>query len=79
MNAYPANAFGIYQMNGNVWEWSDGCGDTPCTSRVARGGSFESAPDELRSASRLTIPGGHKRDDMGLRVVRDLRPDEVTQ
>jgi formylglycine-generating enzyme required for sulfatase activity len=79
VNAYPANAFGLYQMNGNVREWSDGCGDTACKSRIARGGSFESAPDELRSASRLAIPGGHKRDDMGLRVVRDLRPDEVIQ
>ncbi|KUR78346.1 SUMF1/EgtB/PvdO family nonheme iron enzyme [Novosphingobium sp. Fuku2-ISO-50] len=79
VNAYPANAFGLYQMNGNVREWSDGCGDTACKSRIARGGSFESAPDELRSASRLAIPGGHKRDDMGLRVVRDLRPDEIIQ
>jgi formylglycine-generating enzyme required for sulfatase activity len=79
VNAYPPNAFGLYQMNGNVREWSDGCGDSACRTRIARGGSFESAPDELRAASRLAIPGGHKRDDMGLRVVRDLRPDEVVQ
>ena len=77
VNAYPPNAFGLYQMNGNVREWSDGCADSACTSRIARGGSFESAPDELRAASRLAVSGGHKRDDMGLRVVRDLRPDEV--
>jgi formylglycine-generating enzyme required for sulfatase activity len=79
VNAYPANAFGIYQMNGNVWEWSDGCGERACNSRIARGGSFESAPDELRSASRFAISGGHKRDDMGLRVARDLRADEMIQ
>ena len=77
VNAYPANAFGLYQMNGNVWEWSAGCADQNCQSRIARGGSFQSAPDELRSADRFAIAGGHKRDDMGLRVVRDLRPDEV--
>ncbi len=78
VNAYPPNSYGLYQMNGNVREWSDGCGDAACGSRIARGGSFESAPDELRAAGRLAVAGGHKRDDMGLRVVRDLRPDEVS-
>jgi formylglycine-generating enzyme required for sulfatase activity len=77
VNAYPPNAFGLYQMNGNVWEWTAGCADAGCQSRIARGGSFESAPVELRSADRFAIAGGRKRDDMGLRVVRDLRPDEA--
>lgn len=78
VNAYPPNAFGLYQMNGNVWEWTAGCADPGCQSRIARGGSFESAPDELRAAQRFAISGGRKRDDMGLRVVRDLRPDEAS-
>lgn len=77
VNAYPANNFGLYQMNGNVWEWTAGCSDQSCKARIARGGSFESTPSELRAASRMAIAGGRKRGDMGLRVARDLQADEA--
>ena len=79
VNAYPPNGFGLYQMQGNVWEWSAGCSDQSCKVRYARGGSFESTPAELRSANRFAITGGKKRDDMGLRVARDVNADEVVQ
>jgi formylglycine-generating enzyme required for sulfatase activity len=77
VNAYPPNAFGLYQMSGNVWEWTQGCADQQCRARVARGGSFESTPGELRVANRFAIAGGHKRDDLGIRVARDLAADEA--
>ena len=77
VNGYPANAFGLNPMKGNVWEWTSGCTDTACRARVMRGGSFESAPDALRSANRFTVPPGKRRQDAGLRVVRDLDADEV--
>jgi formylglycine-generating enzyme required for sulfatase activity len=77
VNAYPPNAFGLYQMQGNVWEWTSGCIDPGCTRRVLRGGSFQSVPAELRSANRFALPPARRRPDVGLRVARDLDPDEV--
>lgn len=77
VNAYPPNAFGLYQMQGNVWEWTSGCIDPACGKRVLRGGSFQSVPAELRSANRFGLPPDRRRGDVGLRVARDLDPDEV--
>ena len=77
VNAYPPNAFGLYQMQGNVWEWTSGCGDAQCTSHLLKGGSFEAKPGELRAAGRLAVAAGRRRDDAGLRVARDLNADEA--
>lgn len=77
VNAYPPNAFGLYQMHGNVWEWTSGCLDAACSKRVLRGGSFQSVPAELRSANRFGLSPTRGRADVGLRVARDLDPDEV--
>ncbi|GGZ10165.1 SUMF1/EgtB/PvdO family nonheme iron enzyme [Novosphingobium colocasiae] len=77
VNAYPPNAFGLYQMNGNAWEITADCGNAPCSAHLARGGSFQSTPAELRSANLFAVSDTKRRGDMGLRVVRDLRPDEA--
>lgn len=77
VTGYPPNAFGLYQTQGNAWEWTSGCGDPQCRSRRLRGGSFQSTPRELRAANQFAIAPGKRRDDAGLRVVRDLDPDEI--
>ena len=65
--AYPANAFGLHSMPGNVWEWTADCwkdsyANAPdsgqarlngdCSKRVIRGGSWFSPARDLRSAAR---------------------------
>ena len=80
------NAFGLFDMHGNVWEWVEDCwhnnyGSAPidgsawattCSSaaRVLRGGSWFNDPAFLRSAFRLKIPPVNRSDGFGLRLAR---------
>ena len=65
--SFPANAFGLHDMHGNVWErvqdcWNQSYQDAPgdgsawesreCNQRVVRGGGFGTRPRYLRSANR---------------------------
>jgi formylglycine-generating enzyme required for sulfatase activity/serine/threonine protein kinase len=66
VGSYKPNAFGLYDMHGNVWEWcedwkadypagtvTDPMGPEAGTCRVLRGGSFVNYKSSARSSSRL--------------------------
>ena len=76
------NAWGIYDMHGNVREWcfdrygeypggsvSDPTGTLSSTERVHRGGGWESAAAECRSAHRSRSVPNHGNRNVGLRLV----------
>jgi formylglycine-generating enzyme required for sulfatase activity len=47
---FKANDWELYDMSGNVWEWTSSCYESDCTQHVLRGGALNSIPDGLRSA-----------------------------
>lgn len=87
VGSFPANAFGLYDMHGNVREWvEDSWHDNyvdaprdgiPWTSghsamHVVRGGSWQDEPWFLRSAGRGRASAPERCSFIGFRVARDI-------
>ena len=93
VSLYSANAFGLYNTVGNVWEWTEDCWNNTyksapsngkswttgdCRRRVLRGGSWlGSSPSLLRSANRFTDITEARDASFGLRIARTLSPKET--
>jgi len=85
---FAPNAFGLFDMAGNVFEWTEDCWNNTfegigldgaayqnpagCGKRVIRGGGWSFPPKEIRSANRWRDFPTRKSDDTGFRVLREL-------
>jgi formylglycine-generating enzyme required for sulfatase activity len=89
VDSFEPNPWGLYNVHGNVWEWTEDCWNDSnagnpadgrprttgnCAERVVRGGSFFNGPYLLRSALRSGPLVSDRSNHNGFRLARTLNP-----
>jgi formylglycine-generating enzyme required for sulfatase activity len=89
VGSFASNAFGIFDMEGNVWEWVEDCyhenysgapidgspwTEPGCVLHVTRGGAWQDLPEFSRAASRWWTALDYRNHDTGFRIGRTLNP-----
>ncbi len=87
IGSFLPNQFGLHDVHGNVWEWTEDCWNGSyagaptdgsawtlgeCAKHVVRGGAWGLQPSELRAARRAGDVSGLRSGKRGFRIVRDL-------
>ena len=88
VGSFDPNQFGLYDMVGNVLEWTEDCVHSnydgaptdgsawikggDCNTRIIRGASWNNSPDDLRSADRIEGSKDNRSYVSGFRVARTL-------
>ena len=81
VGCYEPNQFGLYDMIGNVWEWSstpwsDNLSASSEASFVIKGGSFLCAENycrRYRASARQPQEAGLPTNHIGFRIVQDIK------
>ncbi|MEL0036108.1 MAG: SUMF1/EgtB/PvdO family nonheme iron enzyme [Gammaproteobacteria bacterium] len=86
VGTYQVNQFGLFDLHGNVWEWTQDCYNrnydyapndgsavefNQCKRRVIRGGAWSSSTKELMPFYRSAAMPDFKSDSIGIRLARD--------
>ncbi|GGX55934.1 hypothetical protein GCM10007385_25760 [Tateyamaria omphalii] len=79
--SYPADANGVHDLAGNLWEWVADCwrGNLSlpraldgCESGTLKGGSFDDPIKNAAPETRQPVPVNRRQTNIGFRVARDL-------
>lgn len=88
VGSFPANPFGLHDVNGSVWEWVADCWHTSfkgapsdgrawdepnCRVRVIRGGSWREGSSYMPSSTRFKYDASVRYSQNGFRVVRESK------
>lgn len=65
------NDWGLYDMSGNVYEWTSSCWEGDCGYRVERGGAWISEPEKVRAEFRFQGVPTTRLTFLGFRLVRE--------
>jgi len=87
VGSFKANAFGLYDMLGNVFQWTEDCWTDnyqlapidgsaqsagDCTQHELRGGSWFTQPDFVRTAYRNRFDSNYRSTSVGFRLIREM-------
>jgi formylglycine-generating enzyme required for sulfatase activity len=89
VGSFKPNAFGLYDMAGNVFQWVQDCNHDSyngaptdgsawtsgdCNRHIVRGGSWYVDPQDVRSTARNGFSAGNRSNSVGFRLARTLNP-----
>jgi formylglycine-generating enzyme required for sulfatase activity len=89
VGSFKANSFGLNDMLGNVFQWTDDCWHADytgvptdgssrtygdCSERELRGGSWFTTPDFVRASYRNHFGVNYRASTVGIRLVRAIAP-----
>nr|WP_244816200.1 SUMF1/EgtB/PvdO family nonheme iron enzyme [Caballeronia sp. Lep1P3] len=88
VGSFAPNGYGLFDVNGSVWEWVADCwhssyknapadgrvwDDPSCSVRVIRGGSWREGAAYMQSATRFKYSASVRQSQNGFRVARDMQ------
>ena len=89
VGSFKANSFGLNDMLGNVFQWTDDCWHADyagvptdgssrtygdCSERELRGGSWFTTPEFVRASYRNHFGVNYRASSVGIRLIRDIAP-----